>query len=875
MNRVIEINRTLLFLLTFLFIAFFNFGQNITMTNGTINNCSGTFLDPGGLGNYPNNANITTTICPGTAGASVKLAFSFFNSEMNFDDLTIYNGNTTAAPILGVYSGLLPAFSVQASNPSGCLTLVFQSDAGTNFAGFSATISCVFPCQNFNSVVTSTLPAAVGGFINICQGQSVTFTGTGSYPNSPGNYTQSNATSSFSWAFGDISKTNAASASHIYANPGVFDVDLNITDVNGCKNSNDINLKVRVSGTPTYAGTNAVSNDICLGQTNSLSGFVQVNPLIYYCEDTNTDTTVIPDGVGVSYSNVLNLDCFNPGATITSAADISSICMNLEHSYLHDLTINLACPNGSNIDLYVTFPGAVNSVQLGQPVDNDLSATLGTPYNYCFTNTALNTIYSVAEPAVGAPPIQNYINNDGTAVVGAYYIPAGNYLPDQGFANLIGCPLNGNWTITITDGLNSDNGAIFNWSADFAPALYSTTNNFTPSIAAAWVVDPTITSNVGNTITVTPVVAGVKCYIYRSTDQFNCINDTTLCFNVSPSQNASFTYAQAQYCTSDPNPSPTITGTAGGVFNATNGLPINPLTGVIDLANSIAGTYTISYSTPGPNCPATSTVNITIRSAVANFSASPTTGCAPLAVNFTNLSPNSISCAWDFGDGTTNTNCAGISHTYQNGGSFSPSLTIVDNNGCAATYTQTGLIQPSARPVAAFIPSPAAVSFVDQTSIMGNTSTGASTYLWLFPNGQTSTATDPSFTFNLLSNQTAIVTLYAYSASGCIDSTNRTITLSEDLVFYVPNSFTPNNDENNRVFAPVMTSGIDVSSYKLTIFNRWGETVFTSQDINSGWDGTNKYGHLCQDGLYTYLIEYRKKDIDDPETFVGHVVLLR
>jgi gliding motility-associated-like protein len=72
-----------------------------------------------------------------------------------------------------------------------------------------------------------------------------------------------------------------------------------------------------------------------------------------------------------------------------------------------------------------------------------------------------------------------------------------------------------------------------------------------------------------------------------------------------------------------------------------------------------------------------------------------------------------------------------------------------------------------------------------------------------------------------------------------------------------------------------MTSGIDISSYKLTIFNRWGEIVFVSQDINQGWDGTNKTGKKSQDGVYKYVIEFSRKNVDEPERFDGHVNLLR
>lgn len=73
----------------------------------------------------------------------------------------------------------------------------------------------------------------------------------------------------------------------------------------------------------------------------------------------------------------------------------------------------------------------------------------------------------------------------------------------------------------------------------------------------------------------------------------------------------SFTYAQGSYCTSDPNPTPTVTGLGGGTFTVDNGGTINPSTGEIDIAASGTGSFTVTYTTNGP-CPNSSTVNIII-----------------------------------------------------------------------------------------------------------------------------------------------------------------------------------------------------------------------------------------------------------------------
>jgi len=851
-------------------------GQTVVMSNTTVNQCAGNLLDPGGTSNYPNSNTTTTTICPSILGASVRLSFTFFNTEAIFDNLTIYDGNTILSTVLGVFSGIQSPFVIQATNPTGCLTLVFSSDANNTSLGFNANINCALPCQPIVAQANSTTPASAGGFIDLCLGAVLFVNGNGSYTSPAPVYPQSDATSTFRWDFGDLTSISLQNTSHQYTNPGIYDLNLTITDINGCKNANDINLRVRVSDVPSFNGTVAANNTICLGQTNDLSGFSLPTEIEYFCESLDPQDVVIPDGIGIPYSTTLNLDCFDPAGTITAASDITSICFDIEHSYLHDLEITLTCPNGTSISLYNALIGAVNSVQLGEPVGNNLSATLGTPYNYCFNITAANTMYDVAEGVVAAVPTYNYIDNDGTAVINTMYIPAGDYLPIQSFGNLIGCPLNGNWTITVIDQFASDNGAVFDISMDFNATLYPATNNYTPALVTNWLPDPTITATTGNTITVTPISAGNKCYTFQSADAFGCVYDTTICFDVFPSDDASFSYAQAMYCTNNPNPTPTIIGIPGGVFNAANGLPINALTGTINLTLAVVGTYDISYLTPGSSCPTIFTTTIIVNSTVANFSAVNFLGCEPLTTLFTNLSPSSISCIWDFGDGNSFTGCGPIGHVYTNDGNYSPQLTITDINDCQATFVQTNLVQVDAQPFANFIPNPSVIPSIDQTVILNNTSTGATNYVWFFANNTSSTANSPVLNLNLDENEEFLVELYAFSAAGCQDSMQQYLRIVPELIFYIPNSFTPNNDEFNKFFLPIITSGFIPDSYNLRIYDRWGGLLFHSKDINIGWDGTHfSTGKIVQDGVYTYQIDFLMNINDERRTYNGHVTVVR
>lgn len=116
------------------------------MTTQTIYSCTGTFADPGGLYNYGNNLNYTTTIRPSQPGGQVTADFTSFNLEISNncdnDYLVIYNGLSVFSPVLGKYCGTQSPGLITADNQYGALTFVFKSNASVNASGWEATIGC-------------------------------------------------------------------------------------------------------------------------------------------------------------------------------------------------------------------------------------------------------------------------------------------------------------------------------------------------------------------------------------------------------------------------------------------------------------------------------------------------------------------------------------------------------------------------------------------------------------------------------------------------------------------------------------------------------------------------------------------------------------
>ena len=73
---------------------------------------------------------------------------------------------------------------------------------------------------------------------------------------------------------------------------------------------------------------------------------------------------------------------------------------------------------------------------------------------------------------------------------------------------------------------------------------------------------------------------------------------------------------------------------------------------------------------------------------------------------------------------------------------------------------------------------------------------------------------------------------------------------------FMPNAFTPNSDGKNDIFIPVGFL-LGPLNYQFSIFNRWGERIFFTNDINIGWNGRKQNsGSFAPNGVYTYLIEF-------------------
>jgi subtilisin-like proprotein convertase family protein len=513
---------------------------------------------------------------------------------------------------------------VQASfenNPSGCLTLRFVSNGTNEGTGWVANVACGdFPqpyvphIEAFkNGVGSNILNPLDTGYVDLCFGDSVLLVATPTFPYASEvtgtGYSQTVANCTYLWTIGGSGQYTGSS---IWFTPPIrsgYYVDLRITDV--FPQIINTSCKVRVSQIPIFAGTGPLEDSVCLGENTSLIGGVTAQDTVgvnvpggeYQVGGIFAGLTFLPDGAGQQYETSIGISGFDQTTLITSAANFDQLCLDIEHSYIGDLEITLTCPNGTTVSIMNAYNqnpfgwtalvtgGCGNGI--GTFLGNDTNIDGGAPgspaWTYCFspTNATLGTICAENTAGNTIPNDYGYTAMDTNGV----------YLPDGNFDDFIGCPVNGNWTITVQDNQGIDDGYIFQWGIFFNAALYPETEGYQNTLVSDfWTADPTIISGQNDTlITIQPNVTGNTFYTYNVTDNFGCSYDTTVSLFVMdlPSINFSDTVA-CDYLFQ-------VTGTtafSGGTWSSVdtliyfnNILANNPV-----ISTNYAGIYPISYT---------------------------------------------------------------------------------------------------------------------------------------------------------------------------------------------------------------------------------------------------------------------------------------
>ena len=898
------------------------------VSGSDVTTCNAYIYDSGGEnGFYSAGEDLWMTIHP-TGGAVAIIVDEFDVAET--DTLYIYNGtdpNNDSIPFMVgslatnwlnnsnnfIQGDLQIAATIQ--NPTGAITIHFKSSASSQTGGgFKLTVSCQEPCQRLhanidftNSVPTPHFDTELNDgyyYIDFCPGDSIHLVAYPTYPDNDFSYHQDPTTTYFDWSFG-TSGYGQTTFDYVFNQGQGYDLTLSVREThngNTCYGQTPVAIRVRGSRDPFVHAD--LLDDVCQGTEVPLlvsmdsAATIIVEPVGSIQESSlSVDSTVfIPDGpqcvnvLGTQcFSSSVNFTAFPPGATITSAADILAVRINIEHSYIGDISIALKCPNQNSV-LLMEQPCASNSSKFfGEPFGYSSHGSYdettycdeshnppGTGWNYCWSD---NTSYAQIASGycynhVAGGNFTSSIDSSNVAARTNYYHPY------QTFGNLVGCPLNGLWQIEICDQYGIDNGYIFSWELALDPALMPQDWTYNVDITGINWSGGNIQPTSDSTAAIITDQPGDYNYTFTIVDEFDCAYDHNMQLKVV--QQPQFELTDQNICVGEIatlDPQFEYVGDPGFdeyVWNNGENTPA--------ISTTTDGTYSLTINTYNADrslvCTYSDTASVVFNpQPIANFSANHVESCAPLNTTFTDLTTYTdgqehpevtLEYYWAILDQNNEvvqvSSAANPTFSIQDAGIYSVLLIVHTQDGCGDTILQTNYLTVYAQPISDFLSNPertnlaegGEINFINITDTTVFGPGDIVTWTWNYGDGGEEThGTNGNHTYDQWGEY--VVTLSVETDQGCASTVNHTVYIEADLDF--PNVMTPNGDGINDVFA--IENMNPILPNRLCIYNRWGKKVYDKENyqayikdgqLYNGDQGFN--AENLSDGVYYYTFHY-------------------
>ncbi len=656
------------------------------------------------------------------------------------------------------------------------------------------------------------------------------------------------------WDMGDNTNISTYHAFHTFTSSGNFDVDLVVETIVGCTDT--LTIPVTVNAIP----------DVMFEFT--------ANGVLY--QPGQDDTVIICGNDPINFNNLSTIQ--NPGLINQYNWDFGDLGTSVSTSPSHQY---------SNLGFYSVNLSAVSDAGCSDDFTCVIQVVDVPVADYTVVNGCQNlpfTFTNNSSIGVGSIINHSWTFGDQTSTTGTspihYYTFDGNYTTqlivesDFGCIDSISVPLTV-WpapiadfqimnhcideTIAFTDQSSVSSGNILNWQWDFDDNNssmqvnpdhdYSNTGNYN--------IELIVETDMGCRDTV------VQNYIIYPLPEVN-FEVENACENaiVNFDNNSSISSGSISQFNWDFD------------NNLTSGQENPPGFSYPDY-----GTYTISLElVSDQGCTSLASTQLEVfETPIADILGDPLAGCSPFDAAMFNFVDNNVyTCIWNFGDGNSVIDCGSVRNTYLPG-VYDVSLVVYSENGCVDSTSESGFVTVNETPHADFVFSPQTVTISRNDVNFVNLSSGGSSYIWDFGDGsEESTEESPKHAFPDQHAATYAVSLTVYNGNNtCYDETTKTVVVEDEVIFYIPNTFTPGDDNLNSVFLPVFTSGIDIYDYKLTIFNRWGEVLFISYNPEAGWDGTYQSAEVVEQGIYIWQVEYGIENKDERQTEQGTVNLIK
>ena len=548
----------------------------------------------------------------------------------------------------------------------------------------------------------------------------------------------STGATSFVWLFGDGTTSTAPNPSHTYTAYGSYTVKLVSTSANGCTDT--LTRPAYVSIAPPFGFILTTPTGGCAPITIHFDALINsLVPIATYAWNFGDGTT----GTGISVSHTYTTTGVY---TITLVYTTTSGCVNTVTASVTVATKPVSA-----------FSATPTTVCVGQAVQFTNNTTGANSYTWLFGDGQTSTQQAPAH-IYGAPGVytvtlvssNNFSCNDTLVIQNLITVnpPLANFTVNSACGN----------QLTYSFINTSIGGTSYLWN--FGDGTTSTA--FSPSHTYAANGVYTVTLTVTSSVTGCTNTYALLLYAQPLAAQFTAA-DTTLCSNVA----AVFTPVGSSNIFAY-----TWNFGDGTIVGLSTPSPVSHFYS--------PGIYTVKLVVTNQYGCKDSLVRVSyirVGTPVASFTGTPTSGCAPLAVNFVSTAIASpafplTSYAWDFGDGSPTGTGPNPSHTYMAQGNYPVTMAVTDANGCTSIISYSNYIHAS-KPAAAFTASDT-LACVNQTISFFNTSASFTplTSSWTFGDGGASAAANPTHTYAATGNYT--VRLIVTDANGCKDTLTRT-----------------------------------------------------------------------------------------------------
>lgn len=695
--------------------------------------------------------------------------------------------------------------------------------------------------------------------ISICLNDSITFTNLSSIP-APGTI------NGYQWDFGDGTSTPMSTGpisgvpntsgdyllpTHIYTSAGTFDVQLIVESTDGCTDT--ASQIVTVNALPVVVG--GPNQYVCDGDTVMLSS---TGADTYVWDNGVTEGVPFVQNIGTIVYTLIGTDamgCQSSDTAIITVNPLPVLDVGIDSIVVCQLSEVTLTATGAVVHNWNN--GITNGVPFVPSVGTTVYTVLGMDANGCINSDSV-TIITNELPVITAGPNQLVCENDSVTLTasGADTYEWDNPAVTNGvpFLQPVGIET---YVVTGTNSYNCVSTDTINLTVSPLPIVDAgpdktvcegTSVVLSGSGASSYSWNNGIKNNIAFVQSV-----GTITYTVIGTNFFGCTNSDNVNVTVNPNP---IVYAGPDTTICEGTQ---ITLSANGTQNLEwnngimNNVPFIQPVGVV--------TYVV-YDTLPTGCGTSDSVTIEVLPLPVI-----TVEDAEICLNESVTLTAQGALTYEWSDGI------------ENGVPFYPTetsvytVTGINTDGCMAQAHATVFVRPL--PIADFEILNPELSTVNSVTNFDNTSYNAVSFHWDFGDGTSSNEWEPQHEFPFDEGDTYVVTLTAYTAYGCPDQISKVVEVEQDHLIFVPNTFTPNGDGFNETFKPVM-DGFEEDTYTVYIFNRWGDLVFQSHDMNVGWDGTfARHDFQAQDGVYTWKIVAGLKESDERRIYVGHVTILR